>query len=109
LGQGVNMALLDAAALADALGEHDDVDAALDTYRRQRHAHVRIYQRMSRWLTPLFQSDRTVLGWCRDALFGPLGKLPGARGPMLSILTGEAGHRRSPQGEDVQAEQLPTP
>ena len=54
-------------------------------------------------------SDRSLLGWCRDVFFGPLGKVPGARGPMLSILTGEAGHRRKPQGEDVQAEELPAP
>lgn len=94
LGQGVNMALLDAAALAECLDEHADVEHALEAYRRQRHAHVRIYQRMSRWLTPLFQSDYTVLAWWRDIFFGPLGKAPGARRPMLSILTGEAGHRR---------------
>lgn len=93
LGQGVNMALLDAAALVDALAAHADLATALDAYRKQRHAHVRIYQRMSRWLTPLFQSDYTPLGWCRDAAFGPLGRAPGARGAMLSILTGEAGHR----------------
>ncbi|WP_426286036.1 FAD-dependent oxidoreductase [Luteibacter sp. E-22] len=92
LGQGVNMALLDAAALADALGSHGDLAVALEAYRRERHAHVRAYQRMSRWLTPLFQSDRTVLGWCRDALFGPVGRVPGARGPMLRILTGELRH-----------------
>ncbi|MGA7437052.1 MAG: hypothetical protein WBW32_02860, partial [Luteibacter sp.] len=42
---------------------------------------------------PLFQSGYTPLGWCRDAVFGPLGRAPGARGAMLSILTGEAGHR----------------
>ncbi|HXP00389.1 MAG TPA: NAD(P)/FAD-dependent oxidoreductase [Luteibacter sp.] len=89
LGQGVNMALLDAAALSDALSRHDALDVALDAYRRSRHRHVRTYQRMSRWLTPLFQSDHTALGWCRDALFGPLGRAPGARGPMLGILTGE--------------------
>ncbi|MET0936792.1 MAG: NAD(P)/FAD-dependent oxidoreductase [Luteibacter sp.] len=116
LGQGVNMALLDAAALADALAANEDIDVALATYRRERHAHVRIYQRMSRWLTPLFQSDRTALGWCRDVLFGPLGKMPGARMPMLSILTGEAGHRQRPArtirasgSEDVQARQAAAP
>ncbi|MEX1827416.1 FAD-dependent oxidoreductase [Luteibacter sp. CQ10] len=90
LGQGVNMALLDAMALAEALREHDAVDAALHAYRRERQAHVRTYQRLSRWLTPLFQSDRTWLGHGRDALFGPLGRLPGSRGNALSILTGEA-------------------
>ncbi|QWT19696.1 FAD-dependent monooxygenase [Bacillus sp. NP157] len=93
LGQGVNMALLDAAALADALAAHPVLDDALAAYRRSRHAHVRLYQRMSRWLTPVFQSDHTALGWCRDLVFGPLGRAPGARQAMLSILTGEAGHR----------------
>lgn len=106
LGQGVNMALLDAAALADALAAHESVDVALDAYRRERHAHVRMYQRMSRWLTPLFQSDRTGLGWCRDMFFGPLGHAPGARGPMLSILTGEACHRRRVATTDVVDEPL---
>ncbi|KAF1006159.1 MAG: FAD-dependent urate hydroxylase [Luteibacter sp.] len=94
LGQGVNMALLDAEALADALAAHDDIDKALGAYRRGRHAHVRTYQFMSRWLTPLFQSDHAWLGPGRDALFGPMGRLPGVRGTMLGILSGEARLRR---------------
>jgi 2-polyprenyl-6-methoxyphenol hydroxylase-like FAD-dependent oxidoreductase len=109
LGQGVNMALLDAAALADALAAHASLDDALHAYRRERHAHVRIYQRMSRWLTPLFQSDYTALGWCRDAIFGPLGRMPGARGAMLSILTGEAGHRRTAEAVTLGVERSPEP
>jgi 2-polyprenyl-6-methoxyphenol hydroxylase-like FAD-dependent oxidoreductase len=88
LGQGVNMALLDAAALADALSGADDLASALDTYRRMRRDHLGVYQFMSRWLTPLFQSDHALLGWWRDLMFGPLGNLPGARGQMLKILTG---------------------
>lgn len=89
LGQGVNMALLDAMALSDALVARQNLDEALDTYVRARHRHVRMYQRMSRWLTPLFQSDHAALGWCRDLLFDPVARLPGARRPMSSILTGE--------------------
>jgi len=89
LGQGVNMALLDAMALADALAARRNPNEALDTYIRARHRHVRMYQRMSRWLTPLFQSDHSALGWCRDLLFDPVARLPGARRPMSSILTGE--------------------
>jgi 2-polyprenyl-6-methoxyphenol hydroxylase-like FAD-dependent oxidoreductase len=92
LGQGVNMALLDAAALADSLDSHASLDRALDAYQRDRQSHVRRYQLMSRWLTPLFQSNHAALGWCRDALFGPLSRAPGATRPMLSILTGESGH-----------------
>ncbi|TBR38964.1 MULTISPECIES: FAD-dependent oxidoreductase [Dyella] len=88
LGQGVNMALLDAEALADALETSDNVGIALEDYRRRRHHHLAAYQAMSRWLTPLFQSDRTWLGRCRDLAFGPLGRMPLARGQMLKILTG---------------------
>lgn len=89
LGQGVNMALLDAQALADALtARHDDVAAALPDYARRRARHVAIYQAISRWLTPLFQSDHHALAPLRDACFGPLGRLPLVRGQMLSILAG---------------------
>lgn len=88
LGQGVNMALLDAEALADALACGDDLDTVLDCYPRLRRQHLAVYQRLSRWLTPLFQSDHSTLAQLRDACFGPLSRLPLARGQMLKILTG---------------------
>jgi len=88
LGQGVNMALMDALALRDALREDDDIDAALTRYTRERRAHVRIYHTFSRWLTPLFQSDRDVVARVRDFSFAPLGRLPGSRGMMLRVLSG---------------------
>lgn len=88
LGQGVNMALLDAQALADALAAHDELGVALDAYQKARRRHVAIYQRLSRWLTPLFQSNHDALASVRDRVFGPLGRLPLARGQMLRILTG---------------------
>lgn len=88
LGQGVNMALLDAEALADALAKSKTMDVALQHYARHRHSHLAVYQRLSRWLTPLFQSERDGLAWLRDLGFGPLGRMPLARGQMLKILTG---------------------
>ncbi|GLQ87583.1 FAD-dependent oxidoreductase [Dyella flagellata] len=88
LGQGVNMALLDAEALAQALAASSSVDEALQTYARNRRAHLAVYQRLSRWLTPLFQSERKALAVLRDLGFGPLSRLPLARGQMLKILTG---------------------
>lgn len=88
LGQGVNMALLDAQALAAALAERTDPALALPDYARRRTGHVAIYQRLSRWLTPLFQSDSRVLAPLRDLCFGPLGRLPLARRQMLKILAG---------------------
>lgn len=86
LGQGVNMALLDAEALAQALAASSGIGEALQAYAHRRRAHLSVYQRLSRWLTPLFQSERSALAIARDAAFGPLGRL--ARGQMLKILTG---------------------
>ncbi|KAF1016004.1 MAG: FAD-dependent urate hydroxylase [Stenotrophomonas maltophilia] len=88
LGQGVNMALLDALALRDALRAHGNSEAAMQAYQQQRRAHVAVYQRWSRWLTPLFQSDRDALAKARDVLLGPMGRMPGGRGHMLRVLSG---------------------
>ena len=88
LGQGVNMALLDAAALADSLSERSTVEEALADYGRRRKSHIAVYQRLSRWMTPLFQSDHDQLAWLRDIAFGPLARLSLTRGTMLKVLTG---------------------
>ncbi|MBL0040354.1 MAG: FAD-dependent monooxygenase [Xanthomonadales bacterium] len=88
LGQGANMALLDAQALSQALERGTTIASALDDYARTRAAHLAIYQFLSRWLTPLFQSDLDALAWWRDLLFLPLSRMPIARGESLKILTG---------------------
>lgn len=88
LGQGVNMALLDAWSLATQLQQHSTLDQALAAYQQQRRAHVRIYQFWSRWLTPLFQSGHDRLALLRDVLLGPLGKLPPGKGHLLRVLSG---------------------
>ena len=88
LGQGVNMALMDAMALRDALREEAVLESALATYQRQRKAHVSIYHFWSRWLTPLFQSEHDTVARVRDASMLPLGRLPGGSGHMLRILSG---------------------
>lgn len=88
LGQGVNMALMDALALRDALREETNVGAALARYGRVRGKHVAVYQFWSRWLTPLFQSDRDLVASMRDIGLRPLGALPGGRGHMLRVLSG---------------------
>jgi salicylate hydroxylase len=67
LGQGANMALLDARALALALRE-PDLQAALSKYAALRRWHVRLYQALSLSFTPLYQSDSHWLPRLRDAL-----------------------------------------
>ena len=65
LGQGANMALLDARALTLALRMADVADA-LATYAWLRRRHVRLYQALSLMLTPAYQSDSRVLPVLRD-------------------------------------------
>ncbi|MDI9239401.1 NAD(P)/FAD-dependent oxidoreductase [Lysobacter sp. LF1] len=88
LGQGVNMALADAFALREALRTHADLPTALARYQHARRQHLGIYHFWSRWLTPLFQSERDRLAALRDRVFHPMSRLPGGRGQMLRVLTG---------------------
>jgi len=88
LGQGVNMALADALALRDALRTRARLPEAFADYERRRRDHLGIYHFWSRWLTPLFQSERDRLAAMRDRVFHPMSRLPGGRGQMLRVLTG---------------------
>ena len=72
LGQGANMALLDAFALAQGLRKHSEYDAAMRAFLKMRYCHVQLYQAMSAIFTPVYQSDSVVLPLVRDALAGPL-------------------------------------
>lgn len=79
LGQGVNMGLLDALALAQAIQRHgDDLAAALDAYCAARRWHVRLYQALSWGFTPFYQADGRFLPWVRDHVLGKLARLPRA-------------------------------
>ncbi len=99
LGQGANMALLDARALAAALQGESNLQQAAKNYCRLRRLHVRFYQLASLSLTPFYQSDGTVLPALRDLLFGPVSRLPGSAalvtrlgaGLLFSPATAEAG------------------
>ncbi|WP_425100088.1 FAD-dependent oxidoreductase [Tropicibacter sp. S64] len=84
LGQGANMALLDASALVRALEvARGDVDLAALHYARARRWHVWGYQAMSRAFTPQYQSDSRVLPVLRDRVLFPLSQLR----PIPSVLT----------------------
>jgi salicylate hydroxylase len=76
LGQGANMALLDALALARALESSSDTAIALPTYARMRRWHVRLFQYASAIFTPFYQSDSRVLPFLRDWITAPLSRLP---------------------------------
>ncbi len=88
LGQGANMALLDAMALAQSM-RHKTVEMALSDYAQMRRWHVRIYQLMSRAFTPFYQSDSSILPVLRDYLLAPVSDLPVVRGILQKMVSGE--------------------
>lgn len=82
LGQGANMALLDAFALSCALDD-DDISSALKAYAMARRRHVALYQLMSWAFTPMYQSNSRILPRLRDWILAPLSHVA----PMPAILT----------------------
>ncbi len=88
LGQGANMALLDAAALAAAVLDADNLSTALAVYARKRRWHVRLYQALGAVLTPFYQSDSAVLPVMRDQAFGVISSLPGGAKLLASLVAG---------------------
>lgn len=82
LGQGANMALLDALALSRALATRP-VARALPAYTRARKLHTKIYQAMSWAFTPMYQSDSRLLPFLRDRALFPASQIP----PVPRILT----------------------
>lgn len=91
LGQGANMALLDAHALAMSLRAEPDVAAALARAVSLRRSHVAIYQTMSLLFTPVYQSDSRLLPLLRDWLVGPLAKRWPATAVLAAIVAGLVG------------------
>ncbi len=91
LGQGVNMALLDAYALAKGLREETALPAALARYRAARRTHVRLYQAASLVLTPFYQSDGRLVPLLRDTLVPTIAKIPPAPAILANLVAGRVG------------------
>lgn len=91
LGQGANMALLDAWAVAKALLEHRDIAQALAEAIALRKRHVKLYQALTWLFTPVYQSDSRVLPFLRDRLVGPVSKLWPATAIQASMVAGLIG------------------
>lgn len=89
LGQGANMALLDAAALATALERSASVADALESYCRLRRWHVRFYQWASRTLTPFYQSDSHLYPLLRDLLLSGVAQVPPVPWLLASLVAGQ--------------------
>ncbi len=88
LGQGANLALVDAMALTEAMEQSDSLKVALRSYSDRRRAHLRYYQWATRFLTPFFQSNSRTLGWLRDTFMGPACRMPLLRSKMVRTMCG---------------------
>jgi 2-polyprenyl-6-methoxyphenol hydroxylase-like FAD-dependent oxidoreductase len=67
LGQGVNLALIDAWTLARCTEREQTREAAFAAYSRARRTHLRFYAAATMALSPFFQHDGRLLGLARDA------------------------------------------
>jgi salicylate hydroxylase len=91
LGQGANMALIDAAALASAIGRSESLDDIQRRYRYYRCDHVKLYQALSLIFTPLYQSDSRILPWLRDLIIHHSARLPLVRSLIARVVSGKLG------------------
>ncbi len=86
LGQGANMALLDAFSLCraiKALQPGTPIEVALAAYAKERRGHVWAYQTISAMFTPAYQSDSRILPPLRDHILYPFSRIP----PMPWLLS----------------------
>ncbi|MFI8032680.1 FAD-dependent oxidoreductase [Acinetobacter sp. ABJ_C3_5] len=93
LGQGANMALLDAWAFSQSLQAatpHQQTDWPMlwQHYHQHRRSSTRFYQFLSRLLTPLYQSDHWWAGGIRDLTFPWLYQIPYFRKEMALTISG---------------------
>ncbi len=91
LGQGANLALVDAVELGGRFASPvTSVSVAAAAYEAGRRRHVMLYQFVSWAMTPLFQSHGGFWAGVRRWLFTPLSRMPGIRQFGAAVLTGTA-------------------
>jgi len=88
LGQGANMAMLDAQTLRTALHSSSDLQEALVAYGRKRYRQMAYYQALSRGFTPFYQSDSRILPPLRDYVIAPATRLPLVRWLVVASVAG---------------------
>ena len=91
LGQGMNLALVDATILADCLEETNSPLEAFRLFRRRQAGYLRYYAAVTFLLSPFFQSDWSVLGWLRDQALPLLPRIPWVKRQMLLTVAGLKG------------------
>ncbi len=101
LGQGANMALLDAYALMLGLRRCRTLPDALAETVRLRRDQIQLYQLLSRLLTPVYQSDGAAIPWLRDRVMGPVSKLWPFTAAQAALVSGTVGHPLARLGLDA--------
>jgi salicylate hydroxylase len=91
LGQGANMALIDAAAIVEAISQSNDPDTIARRYRHLRSDHVKLYQMLSYVFTPLYQSDSALLPVLRDLVIHYTARKPLIRSLITQVVSGNFG------------------
>jgi salicylate hydroxylase len=92
LGQGANMALMDAKAISAAVVRADSVAEIARHYEYLRSDHVRLYQLLSRLFTPLYQSDSRLLAVLRDNIIHSFARWPLVRNVIAHVVSGNLGN-----------------
>ncbi|MBA4017673.1 MAG: FAD-dependent monooxygenase [Pirellula sp.] len=88
LGQGANLALVDADALVRSLASSGTLTAAFERYVSATRDRVQFYSRLSRVLSPFFQGGGYLLGCGRDLALPLMTLVPPLRRQMELSLAG---------------------
>jgi 2-polyprenyl-6-methoxyphenol hydroxylase-like FAD-dependent oxidoreductase len=88
LGQGVNLALLDAVAVAREFAGEDDVPVRLARAAAFRRRHTMWCWRLSNMLGPVFQNEGWMLGAARDRVLPWLPAMPWLGKAMVGTMAG---------------------
>ncbi|GFH60221.1 FAD-dependent monooxygenase [Chaetoceros tenuissimus] len=88
LGQGANLALVDAWTLSKCISDCATGEEAMYKYDQERKWRLRFYQLNSRLLTPVLQSHSKVVSTLCDVFMGPMCKFPPTKLQMLTVLCG---------------------
>jgi 2-polyprenyl-6-methoxyphenol hydroxylase-like FAD-dependent oxidoreductase len=91
LGQGLNLALVDAWRLAEAVRDSATPRTAFRAFRQRQKGYIRYYATVTYLLSPFFQSDWGVLGWGRDWALPLLPYIPWVKRQMLLTVCGVKG------------------
>ena len=98
LGQGANMALLDAWSLARGLEHGRTLGEALRLAHGWRHDHVWLYQWVTKMFTPLYQSDKRWHAVVRDRVLAPLSQMWPVSVVQAQLMSGLFGFPLAPLG-----------